>query len=100
MAGMTLNLCSDAAAAALVAQRLDIVLRELDALLVRLAEAGLEAGGLAAGTDWSATAARAFHEAADEWAGDVRALEDVAVDLRNDVRIARDRAAAGGTWCR
>ncbi|WES63524.1 hypothetical protein P0L94_13760 [Microbacter sp. GSS18] len=97
---MTLNLCSDTAAAAFAAHRLDVVLRDLDAVLVRLADAGLEAGSLSAGTDWSAKAARAFHEAAETWAVEVRALEDAALDLRTDVRIARDRAAAGGAWCR
>ncbi len=101
MAGMTVTLCTRTASAAADAHRLDIVLRELEKLIDRLAEAGLESGGLAALTDWSATAARAFHDAAETWAVDVRALEGVASDLRAHVWIARQRAAAAiGPWCR
>lgn len=69
---------------------LDIVVRELGMLGGRLLEAAARARGIAAGTDWHSAAARAFHERAERWAGDVSAL----TCLLESVRIATVRARA------
>lgn len=98
---MTLNLCTQTAAAATAAHKIEIVLRELELIIERLTTAGFEAGRLSALTDWSAKSARAFHEESETWATDVRSLPDLATDLHAGVRIARARAAAAtGPWCR
>lgn len=69
---------------------LDIVVRELGLLGDRLLDAAARARGIAVGTDWHSEAARAFHEKADRWAGDVSAL----TCLLESARIATVRARA------
>lgn len=73
--------------------QLAIVARELDRLLERIEDAAALARLLSDQTDWRATAATAFHEKADAWAGAVSGLRCLAETAQLDAARARDRAA-------
>lgn len=75
------------------ADELAIVARELAALVERVTDAAAAARSLAAATNWQATAATAFHEKAEDWAGQVAGLVCLAETARLDAEHARDRAA-------
>lgn len=73
--------------------QLAIVTRELGRLLERIEDAAALARLLSDETDWRATAATAFHERADAWAGAVSGLRCLAETARLEAAHARDRAA-------
>ena len=78
---------------------LDVVVRELTAIVERLGELTATARTLSGETDWQARAARVFHERADRWAGDVSSLQCVSETTRLEARQARDRAALAAWAC-
>lgn len=61
---------------------LEIVVRELDALAVRLDDLIARTRTLGERTDWQAEAAREFHTAATAWAGRVGALACTLAQVR------------------
>lgn len=75
------------------ASRLQFLAGALARLVDRMTDAGLVARGLADAVDWQAEAARAFHERATAWAGDVSGLACTAETVRLDIVRASDRAA-------
>ena len=75
------------------AQQLADIARELGELIDRITDAAARARGLADAVDWQAKAARAFHERATGWAGDVSGLGCLAETARYEVVRAQDRAA-------
>ncbi|MFB8386337.1 hypothetical protein ACFC3F_04250 [Microbacterium sp. NPDC055910] len=62
--------------------QLDIIIRELDALARRFVDAAQHARTLSGLTDWQSSAATAFHERAERWAGDVASLAALADTAR------------------
>jgi len=78
---------------------LDIVVRELTAIVERLGELTTIARALSGETDWQARAARIFHERADRWAGDVSSLQCASETARLEARRARDSAALAAWAC-
>ena len=64
------------------AANLEIVARELDTIVERIMDASARARGLSGATDWQSPAARAFHDRASTWAGDVARLVSVAETAR------------------
>jgi len=78
--------------AAASASQLAIVARELDAVVLRLADAAAHARSLAAATDWQARAAEAFPASAEDWAGEVSSLGCLAETARLAAARARDAA--------
>ena len=75
------------------AHQLSLIEGRLARLIDRITDAALMARGLADAADWQAKAARAFHDRATAWAGDVSGLGCVAEGARHDVARARERAA-------
>lgn len=82
------------------AMQLEIVARELGHLSERIHDAATNARGLAAATDWRARAAEAFHQRAEEWAGEVSSLVCTAETARLAACRARDTAELqrAGLW--
>ncbi|NYE18468.1 hypothetical protein [Microbacterium immunditiarum] len=76
-----------------VIEELDGVVRALAALADRILEVTAEARGLVALTDWHARAAAAFHERAEEWAGEISSLYCPTETARILAADARDRVA-------
>ncbi|MCP2638256.1 hypothetical protein K0817_017010 [Microbacterium sp. HD4P20] len=79
--------------AAPASHQLAVVVRDLAALIEGLTDAAATARGLSAATDWQSSAATAFHEKAELWAGQVSGLICLAETARIDAAHARDRAA-------
>ncbi|MDN3497184.1 hypothetical protein QL996_14675 [Planococcus sp. APC 4015] len=77
---------------------LDIVVSELARVSDLLLAFAGEARTLAAGTDWQARAAQAFHDRASRWAGDVSNLSYLAETARMSVASARDSARTRYEW--
>lgn len=90
----------DTVAGPATASQLEIVARELGSLTERIVDATANARGLAAATDWRARAAEAFHQRADEWAGEVSSLVCTAETARLAACRARDSAElqSAGPW--
>ncbi|MHC2998151.1 hypothetical protein OB08_02545 [Microbacterium sp. HJ5] len=78
--------------AALAANQIDIVVRELATVGDRLLDAAHHARALAAATDWQSTAARAFHTASETWAAEVGRLASAAETARLAACRAKDAA--------
>lgn len=92
MAGMSLAFCAPAEQAAEALADLEIVVRELDAVVERLRDAVAGSWALAGDTDWRSPSARAFHAHAEEWARVTVPVGFLADTLREDARRARDAA--------
>lgn len=73
--------------------QLSVVVRDVAAIIERLTDAATAARALSAATDWQSSAATAFHEKAEAWAGAVSGLVCLAEAARIDASHARDRAA-------
>ena len=79
--------------AAPASHQLAAVVRDLTAIIERLTDAAATARCLSAATDWQSTAATAFHEKAEAWAGSVSGVICLAETARIDASHARERAA-------
>jgi len=94
MGAMPLDIaCAASPAQLALIEELDGVVRALAALGDRILEVAADARGLAALTDWRARAAVAFHERAEEWAGEISSLYCPTDTARLLAAEARDRAA-------
>lgn len=76
-----------------VVEELDGVVHALVALAEQILEVTVGARGVANLTDWRAKAAVAFHERAEEWAGEISGLYCLTETTRVLAAEARDRAA-------
>lgn len=90
-------LCSPGAEAGVAA--LAGVARELRAISVALDDAAATARTLDQATDWHARAARAFHDQAFAWAGDVSGLACLLETVILEVAMAQSRAATRAEAC-